>query len=543
MKKQSFVYGAIILSFSGILCKILGAIYKIPLVNVLSPKGVGLYYLVFPVYAFLLTFVSNAFIVSTSKMVSNFVAQKKDCEAHKFFLSTTFVLSLVGTILAILLCAFSKIIANLQGMEDAYICYLALSPALIFVAISSSFRGYFQGLQNMTPSAISNIVEQLFKLALGLSLSKIFIVKGVVWGAFGAIIGVTVAELSSCLFFVGYYFYFKRKNKGYFQLILKDNQNCDNNTFKNRLYKRFLQCKRVFCNALPFVLSSIILPTSMVVDSFLVVNILSNMGFDKFFATGLLGLNSGIVGTLVGLPSTFSVAICMTLVPYLVSSFSKKQFMEVSEQSSLTIKLNLIIAIPCVAVFLLFPKNVLQVLYCGSFCCEGELDVCTTLLFLSSSSVLYLALLQISTALLQAVGRAYIPVVSLSFSLVLKIVCEIILIRFLGIIGVALSNCVCYFVSSFINLWQFKKIVPIKLSFKRSLLSPIISCFFMCLAIMFSLKICESFVSFRFASLFAFFVGAVVYLCSILLLKTFTNEEKASFFAKKEIKGVENRKS
>ncbi len=535
MKKQSFVYGAIILSISGILCKILGAIYKIPLVNVLSPKGIGLYYLVFPLYAFLLTFVSNAFIISTSKMVSKFVAQNKHSEAHKFFMSTLFFLMLVGTILAILLCLLSKFVANLQGVGDAYICYIALAPALIFVAVSSTFRGYFQGLQNMTPSALSNIVEQLFKLVVGLTLAKIFISKSILLGAFGALLGVSISELSSSLFFVFYYFYFRKKHKDYFDKIAVENKNfiTQDKSFKSKFQKRRLQTREVFCNAFPFILSSIILPTSMVVDSFLVINILFSMGFDKLFSTGLLGLNSGIVGTLVGLPSTVSVAICMTLVPYLVYSYSQKDYDDVSQKASLTIKLNLIITLPCLIVFLLFPKNVLQLLYASSFSCEGELSLCSTLLFLSSSSVLYLALLQMSTALLQAVGRVYLPVVSLLISLAIKIVCEIILIKYFGIVGVVIANCVCYFLSSLINLWHFRKIIPVNLSFYRSLVTPIIACFFMCLAIVVGLKICSNFVSFRFSTLFSFFVGGVVYLFSLFMLKTFTKEEQLCLFKNK----------
>ncbi len=577
MKKQSFVYGAIILSLSGIICKMLGAIYKIPLVNVLSAKGIGVYYLVFPVYAFLLTFVSNSFIVSTSKMVSKRVAQGDDRGAFIFFVSTLLTLSTIGLILAVGLCFLSKIIAGLQGMADAYICYLALAPALVAVAISSAFRGYFQGLQNMTPSAISSIIDQLFKLAIGLTLAKIFINKGVLYGAFGAILGVSVAEISSCLFFVFYYLYFRAKNGEYFAsfTLKKRNKTKKNEPFKTSILKNksiqkksikpqsffscgtkfvkngakitdcgtklskkrrfsFLEIKEVFKNALPFILSSVILPTSMVIDSFLVVNLLFSMGFDKFFSTGLLGLNSGVVGTLVSLPSTFSVSICMTLVPYLVYSLSQKDYEGVSKKAELTLKLNLIVALPCVIVFLLFSKNVLQLLYAGSFLCDAELNLASTLLVLSSSSVLYLTILQMSTALLQAVGKAYVPVLSLLVSLVVKVACEVLLIKFFGIIGVAISNCICYFLSSFINLWEFRKIVKINLSLYQALVAPLLSCAFMVGAIVGALKICEVFVSFRFASLFAFFVGGTVYLASLVLFRCFTKEEQATFFRKKK---------
>ena len=139
-----------------------------------------------------------------------------------------------------------------------------------------------------------------------------------------------------------------------------------------------------------------------------------------------------------------------------------------------------------------------------------------------------------STALLQAVGKAYVPVLSLLVSLVVKVACEVLLIKFFGIIGVAISNCICYFLSSFINLWEFRKIVKINLSLYQALVAPLLSCAFMVGAIVGALKICEVFVSFRFASLFAFFVGGTVYLASLVLFRCFTKEEQATFFRKKK---------
>lgn len=532
MKKQSFVFGAVLLAVSGIFCKILGAVYKIPLSNILGSQGMGIYYLIFPIYAFLLTLTSSSFSTAISKNVSEVLAENKKLYAHKIFKGSLILLCILGFIASCLLIALSYTISHLQGLKSARICYIAIAPSILLVAISSSFKGYFQGLQNMSPTAIAQILGQLFKLSVGFLLAKVLSSKGVLFGTVGAFLGITIAEVITCLFFIIYYFIFKFKHKNYFLFL------CSTQEEKSYTLKHII--KNLFYKSVPFILSSVILPMSMVIDSFLIINILKSMQFDKVFATSLLGLNSGIVNTLVSLPSTLSVAICMTIVPYISFALSKKDFVAINQKTALALKLTTLISLPCVFVFALFGKNILSILYVGSFSSFYELEVAATLLSLSSINVLYFALLQLSTALLQSVNKAYIPVASLSFSLILKVLFEIILINnpYLNIAGAVVSNTICYIVSCCINIFSFKKYINTKFSFYQTVVCPLVASFGMCLIIYFAKQIFSIFLGLTLSVVLSFIFGFIFYIVLVLSMKVFTFTEVQSllFFKKFKIK-------
>ena len=530
MKKQSFVFGAVILAISGIICKILGAVYKIPLTNILGIQGMGIYYLIFPIYAFLLTFTSSSFTMAISKYVSKNIAENKKLYSYKIFKASLILLVILGSIASITLCLLSKIIASLQGVENAYICYLIIAPSILVVAIICAFKGYFQGLQNMVPSAISQIIEQVFKLSIGFVMAKLFISKGVLFGAVGALFGITISEVFTCLFFIVYFFIFKSRNKTYYKFIYAADE--------EKKVKMTLIIKDIFKMSLPFTFTSVILPMSMVIDSFLIINILKSMSFEKAFATGLLGLNSGMINTLVGLPSTLSIAICMTIVPYITFALSRKDDEGINEKTVLAYKLTFIIAIPCTFVFAFFAPQIIRILYSSSFNNVYEYNVSSSLLMISSVNVLYLAFLQISTALLQAINKAYVPVISLSVALIFKVICEIVLIQIpsLNIFGAVISNSVCYLISSMINIYQFKKSVDLKFSVYQTLVSPLIASAVMVLIVYVLMQTFFTFLSYSISILFAFVLGACIYLLLIILLKTFTTKEQSSLLFFKRFK-------
>ena len=537
MKKQSFVFGAILLAVSGIFCKLLGAIYKIPLTNILGSQGMGIYYLIFPVYAFFITFSSNSFTTAISKMVSKQIAENKNLLGYKTFKASLILLSFLGFALGIILSSFSYLIASLQGLESAYICYLIIAPSILLVSVISSFKGYFQGLQNMTPTAVGQILEQLVKLSAGFLFAKILGKQGILFGTMGALLGVTLSEFVTVVFFVLYFTFFKRRTKIYLDFSKATD-------YEKQVSLKVL-IKEVFKTSIPFTLSSIILPMSLVIDSFLIINILKSMHFDKGFATSLLGLNSGVVNTLVGLPSTLSVAICMTIIPYISFALSKKDFKGINQKTELAVKLTLLIAIPCVLVFAFFSTQIITLLYGGTFESIYELKVAASLLTISSINVLYLSLLQISTALLQSINKAYIPVASLAVSLIVKVLCEVFLINnpYLNIAGAVISNTVCYFVSAVINIYYFRKNILLKFSFYRTIVCPIIAGLSMCFLIFLSFNVLQTFLGFSLSVIFSFVLGGVFYLILVFILKTFTVEEQNSimFFKKFKTKKIENK--
>ncbi len=579
MKKQSFITGAIILTISGIVCKILGAMYKIPLTNILGSQGMGIYYIIFPVYAFLLTFVSSCFTISISKKVSSAMADNNFFSAYKYFKASLLLLSLLGVVLSFAMIIFARLIAHFQGLSNIYVCYFVVAPSIIAVAVQSAFKGFFQGMQNMTPSAVSQVIEQIVKLAVGFSLASLFVGKSILLGVVGALIGILISEVGTCAYFMVSYFAFKIKNKNLFASFAqkeheswqKDENICCktlNNTkekpkkFKkiyigngnerktlklacnvvrskykknknkgnaNTSYSQTILMKEVFLNAVPFMLSSLIMPLSLVVDSFLIVNILKTMGFDKFFATALLGINSGVVSTLVGLPATVSSSLCTTIVPYITYSLASGDTKSVSQKICMALKLTIIVSLPCFFIFVLFSPNIIRILY--SFDSIYEFNVASSMLMISSVNVLYLSILQLTIAILQAFGKTYFPVINLSIGLLFKVIFELIFINipYLNIFGAIVSNIVCYFVPCALNVAQIKKFVQIVPNMWQTFISPAISSIIMVSGIYASLFIVVKFASNRLSSLISFLIGGILYLVCLFLLKTFSKDEKDAF--------------
>lgn len=522
MRKQSFVFGALILGVSGILCKILGAVYKIPLTNILGTQGMGIYYLIFPVYAFLLSVASTSFAIVISKKISGAFSKKNYFEMHKVLNCSFILLVILGFIAGFVLCVFSKTLARLQGVGNAYICYLIVSPAIVAVCVQSVFKGYFQGLQNMVPTAISQILEQVAKLSLGFTFAVILAKKGVVFGAFGALIGLSLSEIVSCLFFVVYYIIFRFKNKYLFN-------------FKKVAYSKIKEMAAIFKESLPFMLSSVILPMSLVIDSFLIINTLKFLGFDKSFATSLLGVNSGIINTLIGLPTAVCSALSVVIIPYIVFALNRGDNKSISSKVELSIKFTVFICLPCVLFFGAFSKEILFVLYRHSFAGEYSLSLASTLLSVSCINVFYLSFLQITTSILQAINRNFVPVMSLSVALIFKVILEVVLISnpYINIAGAVVSNSVCYLISSIINVYYIKKEIVIDFSFYNFIICPILSSGISCIAGIILLRFVFKTLSIL-NILISLFIAGIIYLILIFVFKG---------LSKDEIKGLLNKKS
>ena len=522
MKKQSFLFGTLILSLSAIICKILGAIYKIPLANVLGTQGMGIYYIVFPLYTFFLAFVSSWFTLAVSKKVSIYVANKNNFLAYKTLTYSLLLQIFISVIICVVLGAFSKIIASLQGYPSAYICYLVISPAIVFVGINSVLKGFFQGLKNMIPSSITQIVEQLFKLSLGFTFATILSKIGTVYGTFGAFLGILVAEIITCVCFIIYFLIYKKKNKKFFE---KTQINFSKKQLISQIYKL----------TIPFSISSTILPLLLVIDSFLIINLLKYMGFESFFATGLLGISSGIISTLISLLTTLALSICMAVIPYISYSLSMLDYKSIQVKVQLTFKLVILITLPSVFIFSIFSPIVLRVFYSGAFESLYEFNLACSLLMISSMNIFYLTLLQVTTSLLQALDRMYIPVISLSISLIFKVIIEVILINnpYINIIGAIISNSVCYFISAFINLIYLKKQLNFSSSFKKGFVLPLILAMFICLINFLTYKTLNIFMSFMASVLISFGISILLYVIGIFVFKIFTKQEAFELFNRK----------
>lgn len=495
MKSQSFLGGIAVLFFGGLLAKVLGAFYKIPLTWILGAEGLGLYQLVFPLFSLLLIVSSTGLPTAISQLVS------KNQQSRQSILRCSLKFMLILSIVAcLLLFVFAKTISTLQGNGDIYILYYLIAPAIVFVSVISAFRGFYQGKLNMLPTTLSNVFEQFFKLAFGLFFSATLVSYGVLWGAFGAVLGVVMSEFVAMLFLVVFFVIDKKKSAF-------TPQNLKSNLQSKQIYKL------LFKTATPIVLCSVLIPLSLSLDSVLVVNLLNQSGFSDSQSIRLWGISSGVVNTLLNLP----VAICSCIATAIVPHIAMENQTLCSKQNKVynSFLIMFLIALPFCICYLTLPNHIIEFLYSKSL--GGESFVASKMLFLSAPLVLFVCLLQNQTAILQGQKRLTAPTVNLALAVVLKTVMMIFAVRAFSIYGVVFANFVLYGCAVLLN-WAAINKMGVKLLCKK-MISVFASgaCFFLSLFIVrnwlngasayLSLPIC-------------FLVGAVVFLICMICLNT-----------------------
>ena len=207
MTKKSFMQGAVILGIAGLFIKLLGAFFRIPLVNMIGTEAMSYYQSAYPVYVFFLTLATAGIPIAISKMVSERIATDRYYEANRVY-RISFVLLLIIGIASSSICFFGAgWITRLMRIPEAVYSMKAIAPALLFVPLMASFRGYFQGMQDMKPTAVSQTVEQLFRVVCGLFLAYYLTRVSLEYAAAGAAFGATAGAVMGLLATVIVYLY------------------------------------------------------------------------------------------------------------------------------------------------------------------------------------------------------------------------------------------------------------------------------------------------------------------------------------------------
>ena len=198
--QKSILGGATILGLAGIICKLVGVVYKVPLAWVIGDGGMGTYHLVFPTYNLLLTISSAGIPVAISRMVSAYLNTDDPRNARRVFKCALGLLACLGALATLIMLLGSTALSHQVNDPETRLGFMAIAPSVFLVCVMSAFRGFMQGQQNMTPTAISQTIETVGKVLLGFVLVKVMAPYGLIWGAVAAILGVTVAELMALAF-------------------------------------------------------------------------------------------------------------------------------------------------------------------------------------------------------------------------------------------------------------------------------------------------------------------------------------------------------
>ncbi len=460
-KKVSFVQGAAILGIAGLIVKVIGAAFRIPLANTIGLIGTSYYDTAYPYYSWLLVISSSGLPTAISKMVSERVTLGDYRGAHRVFTTAMQILCCIGLLTSILMFFGSDYIARLHMLPEAAYCFKALAPALFFVALMCAYRGYMQGMQQMVPTAISQVVEQVGKLAVGLTLAFMLLDAGPEYAAMGALIGVTVSELLALIYVMLSY----RRRWPKIRARLE------------RSVRREAEpvAARLMAIALPITIGASISPLASVMDSALIIRILLKLGYAKETAQTAFSLMRTNVATLTNMPGVLTMALAMSLVPAISAFSAKRDHAGVQDTARLGLKLALIIGLPCAVGLFVLASPILAMLYPNLT--EGELTLAVDLMHTSSIGVIFLSLVQSMTGVIQGMGKPNVPVFNLFIGFVLKVASLLALMNIpqINIQGAAVSTVVCYAFAGIADTIYVIRRAKLRLGLVDVLLKPVLS--------------------------------------------------------------------
>lgn len=509
---NNFISGALVLSLGGLLAKVLGALYRIPLTNVIGSYGMGLYQLVFPAYILFLTVAQAGVPVALSKLIAERNQLGDATQGRKIFKFSFLCLLLSGAACAALLAALSGVISHAQGNLHTQRAFLVIAPALLFIPVTNVLKGYFQGNMNMVPSGVTTVIEQVVKLVVGLVLANRFM-PDVDKAVLGAVFAITVSEFGSFAIMATVYVVHARRNS----------------LPRTRLHREdYSQVfSQVFSLAVPVALGGFVMQTSQVIDSVMVVNLLTVPN-----ATSKYGLWTGPVNSMLGLPVALSGGVAVSALPDITKTFCSGNKSQMQHSYDTAIKLTLVIVLPCAFGLIALSKPILSLLYSGLP--QQEISVAATLLSLSGLSAVFLAILQTAVSVCQATGKPYASVVIVSLSVVVKAVVNLLLLPNpkVNIYGAAISETLCYLFATVCVIIYLKRKIGLKVDVARCVIKPLAASACMALFITLALAFAKGVVSSPVGTLCLIAAAGCVYLAAIWLLKTFQSSELPKFGAK-----------
>lgn len=520
-QKGSFVKQAAILAIAGILVRLLGFLYQLPLTNLIGDRGIAIYSAGYNIYNFLLILSSAGLPAAIGKMVSERLALKRYRAAHRVFRCALVFSGSFGFICTVILFLFARPIADkICNIPDSYYTLLTLAPTIFIVALLSVFRGYFQGMNTMMPTALSQIVEQIFNAIFSLGLAYYLVSfavpegeKNIPLGAAGGTAGTGIGAFFGLI--VVFFAYALISRRLWKKIRLEGRQS-------RRTEPATHVMAVLLGTAIPIIIGTAIFSITNLMDMSMVTQRLSDSGaFTTEQVEILYGQLQGKYVRLTTLPVAISTAVATAAIPAIAASMVLKKKKDVRKKINLAVKVAMVISVPAAVGLGVLGDQVLLLLFPRAP--EGGM-----LLRVGAVSIVFLALYQIITGALQGIGKIYAPVISAFFGAVTKIVLNYVLIAIpsINVLGAVYATIGCYVVASILNIIFLVKATGVLPNLLNGFMKPIIAsgvmgvvCFVVYQLLFYILQ------SNGISTIAAIVIGAGVYGVVLVLIKGVSKEE------------------
>ncbi len=518
MQKNTMAGGAMILGTCMIIGKVFGLVYRLILPNMIGPQAMGLYGMAHSVYTILLAISMAGIPVAVSKLISSDIALGDKQGALKTFNVAFWIVTGTGLFFTLILITGAPFIAtHITGDPRAYLSLQAVAPAIAAASLMSALRGYFQGLQRMTNTAISQLLEQFIRVLAILIFAYLLLPFGQIYAAAGAAFGNFVGA------FIGFLYLLFRYFRTPFVSASLESSNIQDQFLPEttRASDSFLQImKHILFFSFPIIIGNLVMPVMNLIDATLVVNRLTQAGFSQGQATELFAYLNQYANPIVMFPGTLGMALAMSLVPTISESFARMDMVRLRHKAKLAIRFAVIIGFPSfIGLFFLAEPIVLLIF-------PNSPGAAVPLTFLAPA-VLFLLLKYATTGILQGMSLTMIPVRNFAFGAAFKIMLTLWLtgIEPINIRGAAIGTLLAYFIASMLNLRKVKEKTGLLLSLKNDIGRPLLASGIMGIL---SLLVFIGFTGLageRMATLIAVFFGVACYALLVFLLKVLTPQE------------------
>jgi len=506
--KRAFWQGAFILSLAGVAVKILGALYRIPLARILGGEGMGLYQMAYPIYTSILALSTAGLPVAISRLVAEKLARKDFSGAKRVFRISLAMFALIGLIFSFLVLKYANILAE-KVLQDARASYalLAISPAIFFTAIVSAFRGYFQGYQEMLPTAVSQVIEQLTRVITVLAGAIILLPHGLEFAAAGATFGATTGGLAALLCLIGFY------------VVTMGQQTVQHREREQVQENVFAVGWQILRIAFPLSIGGLAMPLLQGIDALIVPLRLRDSGLSPARATELFGQLTGMAGSLVNLPAIITTALAVSLVPAVSEALVLKEASLVEGRIRDCLRLTVLFCLPAAAGLSLLATPICQMLY--------DLPEAGLPLNYLAPSVLFLGLYQATSGALQGLNQANYPVFSLITGLGVKSFLNYSLTAMpaLNIKGPALASVAAFFVAFVLNFLILKFKLGVRFKFWTIIAVPLFATGLMVIGTKCIYELLLVYFANGFATLGSIIFGMAIYFFSLLILGYLREED------------------
>ena len=523
-QKSTFFGGAAILAVGIAIVKLIGALYKIPLGNILDDEGFGHFNNAYVIYNLLLMVSTAGLPVALSKSISEASTLGRRNQVHRIFNVALVTFFVLGTISFAVMFALAQPLADLQGDGAAVQAVRAIAPACFFVCVLSTFRGYAQGHGNMVPTAVSQIIEALGKLIIGLALSWVLVRAGAssADAAAGAIFGVTCGAGICLIYLIVEHIHRRRSEPG---------RPTDVPEPPGTILKRLLVI------AVPITLCASVTPITSWLDTAQVQNILRdvmNAQPAQWYEAQKL-LDPDVVDpvvaaygayqkaiTIYNLPSSFMVAITASVIPAISACRARRDFQGAGRIAESSMRVGMLLALPAGIGLAVLSSPIMYLLYADSDHAIAD----PSMMILGIASI-FVCVMLVCNSVLQASGFVNLPIFIMIAGCAAKLIVNNFMVRQMGAVGAAVGTLVCYVIVAVLELLLIKRVIPAPPRYTQVFAKPMVAAGVMGMAVWAAYGLVSRLFGNTLSTLIAIAAGVAVYAVLVVVLKAISREDLA----------------